>query len=190
MTRTRTIVVAFSTLDGVIQDPVGSEGTPGGGWVFRNGPAGVAGDRFKLGSTLDGGVLLLGRTTWQQFAEIFPSRTSDFDVAMNRVPKLVASRTLSDLSAFPNSSLMDGDLALAVEKQKAERDVIVMGSASVVHALAQADLVDEYRILFFSSAVGAGTRLFAADAAPAHFRLASAEMSGQEILARYERPDS
>jgi dihydrofolate reductase len=187
MTNTRTIVVAFSTLDGVVEDPVGSEGTPGGGWVFRNGPESVAGDRFKLGSTLGNGVLLLGRATWEQFAQIFPGRTSEFDVAMNRVPKLVASRTRTDLSAFPNSSLLDGDLAAAVEKQKAERDVVVMGSASVVHALAKADLVDEYRILFFSSAVGAGTRLFAA---PAHFRLASAEQSGQEILARYERPDS
>jgi len=133
---------------------------------------------------------MLGRRTWEQFAQIFPSRTSEFDLAMNRVPKVVASRTRTDLSAFPNSSLMDGDLAQAVEKLKTERDVIVMGSASVVHALAQRDLVDEYRILFFSSALGAGTRLFAAGATPAHFRLASAEMSGQEILARYERPDS
>jgi dihydrofolate reductase len=190
MNRTRTIVVAFSTLDGIIQDPVGSEGTAGGGWVVRNGPQAVAGDRFKLGPALDGGVVLLGRTTWEMFAKIFPSRTGEFDVAMTRVPKVVASRTLTDLSAFPNSALMDGDLGQAVEKQKAERDVIVMGSASVVHALAKLDLIDEYRIMFFSSAVGAGTRLFAAEAAPAHFRLASAETSGQEILARYERPDN
>ena len=140
MNRTRTIVVAFSTLDGIIQDPAGSEGTPAGGWVFRNGPEAVAGDRFKLGPALDSGVLLLGRRTWEQFAQIFPSRTGEFDVAMNRIPKLVASRTLTDLSAFPNSSLMDGDLAQAVEKQKTERDVIVMGSASVVHALAKREL--------------------------------------------------
>src|SRR5580698_8620285 len=66
MNRTRTIVVA-STLDGIIQDPAGSEGTPAGGWVFRNGPEAVAGDRFKLGSALDSGVLLLGRRTWEQF---------------------------------------------------------------------------------------------------------------------------
>jgi dihydrofolate reductase len=190
MTRTRTIVVAFSTLDGVIQDPAGADGTPAGGWVFRNGPQAVAGDRFKLGPALDSGVLVLGRTTWEQFAQIFPGRTGEFDVAMNRIPKVVASRTLTDLSAFPNSSLMDGDLAQAVEKLKTERDVIVMGSASVVHALAKLDLVDEYRILFFAAALGAGTRLFAAEASPAHFRLASAETSGQEILARYERPDS
>jgi dihydrofolate reductase len=188
MNRTRTIVVAFSTLDGVIEDPAGGDGTPAGGWVFRNGPQAVAGDRFKLGPALDGGVLFLGRKTWEQFAQIFPSRTSEFDLAMNRVPKVVASRTPADLSAFPNSCLMDGELAQAVEKQKTERDVIVMGSASVVHALAKQDLVDEYRILFFATALGAGTRLFAADATPAHFRLASAEQSGQEILARYERP--
>jgi dihydrofolate reductase len=190
MNRTRTIVVAFSTLDGIIQDPAGSEGTPAGGWVFRNGPQAVAGDRFKLGPALNRGVLVLGRKTWEQFARIFPSRTGEFDAAMNRIPKVVASRTLTDLSAFPNSALMDGDLARAVEKQKTEHDVIVMGSASVVHALAKRDLVDEYRILFFSSALGTGTRLFAADAAPAHFRLVTAETSGQEILARYERPDN
>ena len=118
---------------------------------------------------------MLGRKTWEQFARIFPARTSAFDTAMNRVPKVVASRTLTDLSAFPNSALLDGDLAQAVDKLKTERDVIVMGSASVVHALARRDLVDEYRILFFSSALGTGTMLFAADAAPAHFRLASAE---------------
>ena len=121
MNRTRTIVVAFSTLDGIIQDPAGSEGTPAGGWVFRNGPEAVAGDRFKLGPTLDSGVLVLGRRTWEQFAQIFPSRTGEFDVAMNRVPKLVASRTLTDLSAFPTSSLMDGDLAQAVELANASQ---------------------------------------------------------------------
>lgn len=104
MNRTRTIVVAFSTLDGIIQDPAGSDGTAAGGWVFRNGPEAVAGDRFKLGPALDSGVLVLGRRTWEQFAQIFPSRTGEFDVAMNRIPKLVASRTLTDLSAFPNSS--------------------------------------------------------------------------------------
>ena len=189
MNRTRTIVVAFSTLDGIIQDPAGA-----------TGPRRRLGLPQRAGGRRRGQVQARPRPRQrrpgsrpqdlEQFAQIFPSRTGEFDVAMNRIPKLVASRTLTDLSAFPNSSLMDGDLAQAVEKQKTERDVIVMGSASVVHTLAKRDLVDEYRILFFSSALGAGTRLFAAEATPAHFRLASAETSGQEILARYERPDS
>ncbi|MET7479216.1 hypothetical protein ABZT17_33325 [Streptomyces sp. NPDC005648] len=57
------IVVEFITLDGIVSDPDGSGGTPGGGWAFRHGRETIAGDRFGLGSTLDDGVLLLGRTT-------------------------------------------------------------------------------------------------------------------------------
>jgi hypothetical protein len=73
---------------------------------------------------------------------------------MNRVPKLVASRAITDLSAWKNSAIIDGDLISEVAKQKTERDVIVAGSASVVHALAERSLVDEYRILVFPELVG------------------------------------
>ena len=97
MNRTRTIAIAFSTLDGVIEDPDGRDGTPNGGWAFRHGPEAVAGDKFRLGSLFDSGVLLMGRKTWQQFSRLWPSRTDDFSAAMNRIPKLVVSRTVCDL---------------------------------------------------------------------------------------------
>lgn len=100
MNRTRTIVVAFSTLDGITQAPDGRDGTPDGGWAFRHGPEAVAGDKFKLGPLFESGVMLLGRTTWESFAQIWPSRTDDFSLAMNRIPKVVASHTLTDLSAW------------------------------------------------------------------------------------------
>ena len=61
------IVIQFITLDGIVSDPDGSGGTPTGGWAFRYGPEAVAGDKFRLGRTLDDGVLLLGRTTWDLF---------------------------------------------------------------------------------------------------------------------------
>jgi dihydrofolate reductase len=64
---------------------------------------------------------------------------------MNRMPKLVVSRTRTDLSAWQNSSLMSGELLDVVERTKAGRDVIVAGSASIVHALEEHDRVDEYR---------------------------------------------
>ncbi len=54
------IVIEFVTLDGRVSDPDGSGGTPGG-WAFRHGPEAVAGDKFRLGRTLDEGVLMLGR---------------------------------------------------------------------------------------------------------------------------------
>lgn len=181
----QTIVLAFSTLDGIIEDPDGSQGTPHGGWAFREGPPPP--DHFRLGSKLDTGVLLLGHKTWELFSHIWPGRTDDFSLAMNRMPKLVASRTLTDLSAWRNSSLMSGELLDVVEKTKAERDVIIAGSASIVHALTEHDQVDEYRILLFPTALGGGTPLFSPKAAPVQLRLLSAEASGPTILARYER---
>ena len=72
------IVIQFITLDGVVSDPDGSGGTPAGGWAFRHGPETVAGDKFRLGSTLDGGVMLLGRTTWQLFSRLWPGRDDPF----------------------------------------------------------------------------------------------------------------
>lgn len=183
----RTIVIAFSTVDGVIEDPDGTAGTPNGGWAFRHGPEAVAGDKFKLGHVLDSGVLLLGRKTWELFSRIWPGRSDEFAAAMNRVPKLVASRRLDDLSAWGNSSLIGGDLLEAVAKHKTQQDVIIAGSASVVHALAEADLVDEYRILVFPELVGQGTRLFTGRTSPAQLRLAWAEAAGPAVLMRYEK---
>jgi dihydrofolate reductase len=158
MRKHRTIVITFVSLDGVMQDP--GNGAPNGGWAFRHGPEAVAGDKFGLGTILNTGVMVYGRKTWEEFARIWPSRSDDFSVAMNRIPKLVATRTLTDLGAWESSSRIEGDVLDEIEKQKVTRDVIVVGSASIVHALAQQDRVDEYRIKIFPSIVGTGTRLF------------------------------
>ena len=179
------IVIEFITLDGITSDPDGSEATPAGGWAFRHGPETVAGDKFRLGSTLDGGVMLLGRTTWQLFSRLWPGRDDPFAARMNAVPKLVASRTLADASAWANSRVVDGDVADAVKREP--RDVIITGSLSVVHALMAADLVDEYRLLTFPTVLGTGERLFPAGGPPAYLECLSAERAGAAVLARYGR---
>jgi dihydrofolate reductase len=183
----RIIVIAFSTVDGIVEDPDGRDGTPNGGWAFRHGPEVVAGDKFKLGPILESGVLLMGRKTWQQFSQLWPARTDVFSAAMNRIPKLVASHSITDLSAWENSSLLSGDLLAAVAEQKTERNVVVIGSASVVHTLAERDLVDEYRVLVFPDLVGRGTRLFTTETTPTRLRQVSAESIGPAVLVRYER---
>lgn len=76
------IVIEFITLDGIVSDPDGSAGTPLGGWAFRHGPEAVAGDKFRLGRTLDEGVLLLGRATWQLFSRLWPGRDDPFAARM------------------------------------------------------------------------------------------------------------
>jgi dihydrofolate reductase len=176
------IVIEFVTLDGVVEDPDGSGATPSGGWAFRHGPEAVAGDKFELGPLLDTGAMLLGRTTWQLFSKLWPGRTDEFSTRMNTIPKLVASRSLESIAGWQNSTLVDGDLAGAVRAQLAERDVIVTGSVSVVHALA--DLVDEYRLMVFPVVLGAGRRLFTGQA---ELRLSSVEQKGSAVLLRYER---
>jgi len=187
MSKYRIIVLAYSTLDGITQDPDGRDGTSNGGWLFRHGPEVVTGDKFDLGPILKTGVTVYGRRTWQAFSQFWPGRSDDFSNALNRIPKLVATRTLTDLSAWPNSSRIEGDLLDAIERQKAERDVVVIGSASVVHALARKGRVDEYRISILPTVLGSGTRLFEAGVAPHDWRLASAERKGAAVLLRYER---
>lgn len=181
------IVIEFITVDGVVEDPDGSGGTRRGGWAFRFGPAAVAGDKFKLGSRLDTGGLLFGRGTWQLFSTIWPSRTDEFSTRMNSATKWVASRTLTDVSAWNNSTLIAGDLSGEVQRLRQERDVIVIGSVSVAQTLMEHDLVDEYRLLVFPTVLGAGRRLFAGDAGVGDLRLLAAEQSGAAALLRYGR---
>jgi dihydrofolate reductase len=104
---------------------------------------------------------------------------------MNAVPKLVASRTLTDVSAWANSRLIDGDLVEAVQHER--RDIVVTGSLSVVRTLMGRDLIDEYRLLTFPTVLGAGQRLFPADQPPTYLETLSAERTGATVLARYGR---
>jgi dihydrofolate reductase len=177
------IVIQFVTLDGRVTDPDGREGTAAGGWMFRHGPEAVAGDKFRLGRTMDEGVMLLGRRTWQHFSRLWPTRDDPFSARMNAVPKLVATRTLTDVSAWSGSRVVDGDLVAAVKGE--ERDVIVAGSRSIVHTLMAEDLVDEYRLLVFPLVVGEGRRLFERGAAS--LELVACERAGEAALLTYRR---
>jgi dihydrofolate reductase len=179
------IVIQFITLDGIVSDPDGSAGTPGGGWAFRHGPQTIAGDKFRLGRVLDDGVMLLGRRTWQLFSRLWPGRDDPFARRMNAVPKLVASRTLTDASAWGNSGIIEGDLIDAVKHEP--RDVIITGSVSVVHTLIASDLVDEYRLLTFPTVLGSGRRLFPDGMPAAYLETLSAEPAGAAVLTRHVR---
>jgi dihydrofolate reductase len=182
----RVIVIEFTTLDGVIEDPDGSDGTPGGGWAFRFGPEAVAGDKFRLGPILDTCAILMGRRSWELFAKIWPGRSDDFSSKLNAAPKLVASRTLTDVSAWHNSTLIEGELSEEVRRHQRQRDIVVIGSLGVAHHLMQADLVDEYRLLVFPIVLGTGRQLFTSPLA-SELRLTTATHSGAAALLYYER---
>jgi dihydrofolate reductase len=183
----RVIVIQFVSVDGVMEDPDGSNGRPWGGWAFRHGPEAVAGDKFKLGAVLDTGVLLLGRITWQLFAGIFPARDDEFSKKMNAIPKVVASRSLEGITEWENSTLSSSDLVAQVSALARTQDVVVAGSASVVHELQTHNLVNQYRLLVFPCVLGEGRRLFDHPGYGPNLELVSAEPSGQALLLTYDR---
>ena len=91
----RIVVSQFVTLDGVFEDPGGSEGMDRGGWALRY-ERGEEGDRFKLDEVMAADGLLLGRVTYAGFAAAWPSREGEFADKFNTMPKYVVSATLSD----------------------------------------------------------------------------------------------
>ena len=183
----RVIVIEFVSVDGIMEDPDGSDGSAQGGWAFRYGPQAVAGDKFGLGEVLDTGTMLLGRRTWQLFAGIWPGRDDEFSAKLNAMPKLVASRSLDQAAAWQNSAVLGGDLLAAVRERKQAHDIVVAGSASIVRALAADDLVDEYRILVFPLVLGTGERLFPDESQPTGLALVAAQTVGSAVRLVYTR---
>ncbi|MEU1982301.1 dihydrofolate reductase family protein [Nocardia sp. NPDC019395] len=156
----RIIVAQFITLDGVVEDPDGSDGTSFGGWAFRHGRHSVAGDKFAYGPILQTGVFLFGRNTWQHFSALWPGRDDPFAQALNAADKAVATRSGVDLGRWQNSRVVTDDVYEWARKTAAERDIAIIGSGSLVDLFRDAGAVDEYRLLIFPSATGAGRRLF------------------------------
>jgi dihydrofolate reductase len=184
------IVTEFITLDGVIEDPGGSENLDRGGWAFQF-ERGEDGDKFKLDETLEAQVQLLGRVTYEGFAAAWPSRTDEVGFAdkMNTMPKYVVSSTLKDLT-WDNSTLIAGDVAAEVAKLKEHvaGDILVHGSAKLVQSLVEHDLVDELRLMVFPTVLGGGKRLFGDTGSAKAFRLVEARPVGDDgvVILRYE----
>src|SRR5262245_24625393 len=100
-----------------------------------------------------GGVLVFGRVTYQMMAAFWPSAEGKQVMPtvaerMNALPKVVFSQTLRK-AAWNNTRLIQGDLLQEMKALKAEAgpDLVVLGSGSLVRALAKAQLVDEYQVV-------------------------------------------
>jgi dihydrofolate reductase len=174
------VVSQFVTVDGVIEDPGGSEKHERGGWAFRF-DRGPEGDQFKLDEVMASEALLLGRTTYEGFAEAWPSRTGDFADKFNGMRKVVVSSTLES-PAWNNTTVIRGDVPGEVAKLKDEvdGDILVNGSAQLVRTLLENGLVDEYRLMVFPVVLGAGKRLFDGAAASQALRLAESRAVGPD----------
>jgi dihydrofolate reductase len=156
----RIVVTEFISLDGVIEAPGGGEDYRHAGWTFEI-DRGEEGNQFKLDETFEAEAQLLGRVTYEGFADAWPSREGEFADKFNSMPKYVVSSTLGE-PEWSNSTVLRGDLAEEVAKLKDEVDgvILVAGSAQLVQALLEHDLVDELRLMVFPVMLGEGKRLF------------------------------
>ena len=184
------IVSQFITVDGVIEDPGGSEGFERGGWAFQF-ERGAEGDKFKLDELLASDVLLLGRVTYEGFAAAWPSRTGDFAEKFNTMRKYVVSTTL-DEPGWNNSTVIKANVPEEVAKLKDEPggDILVNGSVQLVRTLLDHDLVDELRLMVFPVVLGAGKRLFGDAAGPIAFRPVETKPAGSVAILTLERADA
>src|SRR5215467_13612851 len=167
------VVSEFISVDGVIEDPGGAEGTAQGGWSFRHPAPGS--EAYKLDELKAGDVLLLGRVTYEGFAAAWPAMeetSGDFGPRMNSIPKVVVSTTLTE-ATWRNSTIISGEVPVEVGKLKEQYvgDILVYGSAMLVNTLRQSGLVDEYRLMIHPVLVGSGKRLFSDGSVPGDLEL-------------------
>jgi dihydrofolate reductase len=177
----RIVVSEFVSLDGVMEDPGGAEDFRHGGWSFQFS-RGEEGDKFKLDETMQSEAMLLGRVTYEGFADAWPQRDGEFADKFNGMPKYVVSSTLRDPS-WGNTTVLDGDVPAAVARVRDDTsgDVVVHGSAQLVQALLAGDLVDELRLMVFPVVLGSGKRLFGATDDMKKLRLTDSRIVGDGV---------
>lgn len=140
----------FVTLDGVISSP--QEWSPP---YWDDEHAQYANDLLFAAD-----ALLLGRETYEAFAQAWPSRTGHYSDRINGLPKYVASTTLRETEW--NATLIGGDVAAEVAELKEQpgQSILKFGTGELDRALMQRGLVDEFHFWLFPVAVGSGRRLF------------------------------
>lgn len=147
------IVTEFVSLDGVIESPQK--------WSFEFWGDDIG--KFKHDELFATDALLLGRKTYEGFAEAWPTRKDKegFADRINSLPKHVASTTLNDVG-WNNSKLIKGNLAdeVAKLKQTPGQNIVVHGSRTLVNSLMNYGLVDQFNLLVFPVVLGGGLLLF------------------------------
>jgi dihydrofolate reductase len=196
------VVQAFLTLDGVAQGPGGpeedSDGFPHAGWQAEY-------DAEHGGEELDAIVgewesrteaLLLGRRTYEIFAgswgvwdENAGGQAGEFTRRYNRIPKYVASQTLTEVR-WKNTQLLGDDVPGAVQKLRGEQggEIRIWGSTELIRTLAEHDLIDEYRLAVYPLVLGNGKRLFTEGFPLSRLRLVDTRALQSGVLVNTYRP--
>jgi dihydrofolate reductase len=173
----RIVITEFLSLDGVMEDPRWTFG-------FDRGPEG---DKFKLDELFAADALLLGRITYEHFAQAWPGITDEegFADRMNSMPKYVVSRSLPDAGAtWGDTTVLRGDpvAELRALREKPAGEMLVAGSGQLARALISEGLFDELRLMVFPVILGAGIRLSPEGSVAARLALTGAQQINDGIM--------
>jgi dihydrofolate reductase len=193
----KVVVIEHVTLDGVMQAP----GRPDeddrsmfehGGWAHARTDE-VMGRNMGEGMA-QGGPLLFGRRTYEDFFSFWPNQTDNpYTEVLDKAEKYVASTTLKEPLPWGNSTLIDGDAAEAVAelKQQPGKDFVVLGSGKLVESLMRRGLVDEFVLMIHPLVLGTGRRLFPDGSAFADLRLVETTTTTTGVvIAKYQAGDA
>ena len=185
----RIVVTEFVSLDGVMEDPGGSEHSKHGAWTFKFSRS-DEGDKFKMDEVNNAEAQLLGRVTYDGFAQAWPKMSGDpLSDKFNSMPKYVVSQTLKKAD-WNNSTILKGDVVEEVSKlkQRLRGNILVSGSARLVQTLLANDLVDELVLMVFPVVLGSGKRLFGEASDPKTLRLADSKTVGDGVSILIYKP--
>jgi dihydrofolate reductase len=173
------IITEFVSLDGVMQAPGGGEPDyEHQGWTFQI-DRGEEGERFKLDETRDTDALLLGRRTYEGFAEAWPKMQGEFADKFNGMPKYVVSSTLTD-PGWNNTTVISIDDVRELRKSF-DGTLAVHGSATLAQALIEADLVDRLHLMVFPVVLGTGKRLWGETSDKKSLKLTDTDVVGDGV---------
>ena len=177
----RIVVTEFVSLDGVMEDPGGAEDFKYGGWAF-DFSRGEEGDRFKYDEVLESEAFLLGRVTYDGFADAWPEREGDFADRFNNMRKYVVG-SKADASRWTNTTVLDGDPVDAVRRVRDEHrgNIYVHGSRQLAQTLLEYDLLDQLNLMVFPVVLGTGKRIFGDTGNQKKLRLVDSKVVGDGV---------
>lgn len=186
----RIVISENISLDGVVEDPTGEEGSVRGGWFPRAGGTDrEAWNQIEFEEAKSADALLLGRRSYEFFAARWPSRTGDWADRLNALPKYVVSANLEN-PTWNRTTVLKGDAVESVSllRQETDGDIVVYASAELVATLIEHDLVDEYRIMVHPVVLGGGRRLFTSTGGRRTLQLIDTRQVGDGIVFSTYRP--
>jgi dihydrofolate reductase len=176
------------SLDGFIADRNGDMS-----WAHKD-PQDAEWNAFTSRNASGGGVLVFGRVTYDLMVGWWPTPQAAKAMPvvaerMNALEKIVFSRTLEQ-ATWRNTRLIKGDLVAEMRRLKGGpgADMVILGSGSIVGQLAEAGLIDEYRIAVSPVVLGKGKTMFDAVTRKLALRLTGSQTFGNGTVVLSYRP--